>query len=102
MGRRYVTLERNQASMIQERYSCATCWSPVRVCHDERGDYISCGDDNCSCQGLVKTSTVEYMIVRNEMLAREARTVLQETVEWLRPAKREKKTEEQNMKELGF
>ena len=102
MGRRYIKLERNQASIIQDKYSCARCWSEVRVCHDKDGDYITCGDDNCRCEGLIKTSSVEYMIQKNELLAREAREVLQVQFEWLRLPKRKRLTREENMKELGF
>lgn len=102
MGKRYLHLERNQAVIIQDKYSCATCWSPVRVCHDKKGDYLSCGDDDCKCQGLIKTSSVDYLIQKNEMLAREALNVLGYHFEWLRKPKRKKLSIEENLKELGF
>jgi len=102
MGRRYVKLERNQGSIIQGHYSCATCWSPVNVCHDKKGDYITCGDDDCKCNGLMKTSSVSYLIQENELLAREAREILQVHFEWLRPKKRKKLSMIEYLKELGF
>lgn len=102
MGRRYVKLERNQAAYIQSKYSCARCWTEVRVSHDKKGDYITCGDDDCRCEGLIKTSSIEYMIRKNEALAKEAREVLQVQFEWLRLPKRKKLTREENLKELGF
>lgn len=101
MGRRYIKLERNQASMIQGKYSCARCWTPVLVCHDKNGDYISCGDDDCRCEGLIKTSSVEHLIQKNEAFAREARRVLEVQFEWIRIPKG-KHTMEENLKELGF
>jgi len=102
MGRRYVKLERNQGSLIQNWYSCATCWSSVRVCHDKDGDYITCGEDSCRCNGLVRTSTINYIIQNHELLAREAREVLQVQFEWLRLPKRKRLPTKQNLEELGF
>ena len=102
MGRRYINLERNQGSLIQGHYSCAICWTPVLVCHDKKGTYITCGDDICRCEGLIKTSSVEFYIQQSELLAREARDVLQVHFEWLRPKKRKRLTQEENLKELGF
>jgi hypothetical protein len=102
MGKRYVELERNQVLTIQWKYSCARCWTPIIVGHDERGDFLSCGDDECRCEGLIKTSSVEYMIQKNELLAREAREVLQVHFEWLRTPKRKKLSTSDYLKELGF
>jgi hypothetical protein len=102
MGKRYVKLERNQASIIQDGYSCALCWSPIRVCHDKIGDYLTCGDDNCRCEGLIKTSSIEYLIQKNELFSKQAREILQNQFEWLRLPKRKKLTIGENMKELGF
>lgn len=102
MGKRYLKLERNQASLIQGHYSCAICWTPVLVCHDKKGDYLTCGDDNCRCEGLIKTSSIEYLIQKNDMLAREARDVLQVHFDWLKPKKIKKSTQEEKLKELGF
>lgn len=102
MGRRYVKLERNQASIIQGNYSCARCWTPVLVCHDKTGDYISCGEDDCRCEGLIKTSSVEYLIRKNDVLAIEARRVLEPQFEWLKKPKKKHLSIEENIKELGF
>lgn len=103
MGRRYVELERNQGSIIQNFYSCAMCWNPVRVCHDKNGDYITCGEDNdCRCEGLIRTNSVEYMIQKNEILAKEARELLQVQFEWMRVPERKKMTEKELMEQLGF
>lgn len=102
MGKRYVELERNQSSIIQGHYSCARCWSPVRVCHDKSGDYITCGEDDCRCEGLIRTSSVQYMIDRNELLAREAIEVLGVHFEWMRPKKRERLSVKANLEQLGF
>jgi hypothetical protein len=102
MGKRYLKLERNQASIIQNSYSCALCWSPIRVCHDKDGDYLTCGDDNCRCEGLIRTSSIEYLIQKNELFSREAREILQNQFEWLRLQKKKKMTVGENMKELGF
>lgn len=102
MGKRYIKLERNQALLIQNQYSCARCWSPVRVGHDKNGDFITCGEDSCRCEGLIKTISVSYMMEMNEALAREAREILQVHFEWLRKPKRKKLTEKEYLKELGF
>lgn len=102
MGRRYVKLERNQGSLIQGWYSCATCWTPVRVCHDKDGDYISCGEDSCKCNGLIKTSSINYMIQDHELFAREARKILQTQFEWLKPKKRKSMSEKELLEELGY
>lgn len=102
MGKRYVELERNQGSLIQDWYSCARCWTPVRICHDKNGDYISCGEDDCRCEGLIKTTSVGYMMEKNEILAREARELLQIQFEWMRPTKRKVLTEEESLRELGY
>ncbi len=102
MGKRYVKLERNESGIIQGWYSCARCWSEVRVAHDKDGDFITCGDDDCRCEGLIKTKSVHYMIQENEALAREARDVLQIHFEWLRLPKKPRLTEEEYLQELGF
>jgi len=103
MGKRYVELGRNEGKLIQDWYSCARCWNPVRVCHDKNGDYITCGEDNdCRCEGLIRTSSIKYMIERNEMLAKEAMEVLQIHFEWMRPKKRERLPVGKNLEQLGF
>lgn len=99
--KRYVELERNQASIIQNWYSCAWCWNPVRVAHDKDGDYITCGDESCRCEGLITTRFVEKLIAEREIKARVAREILQEQFEWLR-IKKVKRTREELMKELGY
>lgn len=102
MGRRYVELERNQGSIIQGWYSCARCWTPVRVCHDKNGDYITCGEDDCRCEGLIKTKSIEYMMQKNELLAKETRELLQVQFEWMRIPERKKLTEKEIMEQLGY
>lgn len=102
MGKRYVVLEPNQASVIQSKYSCGRCWTPVRICHDKNGDYIQCGDSDCRCEGLIRTTSVQYMIEKSELRAKEAREVLQVHFEWLRKPKRERLSIEQNLSQLGF
>lgn len=102
MGKRYIRLERNQSTIIQDYYSCARCWSPVRVGHDKSGDFITCGEDSCRCEGLMKTSSVEYILQNDEFLAREAREILQVHFEWLRKPKRKRLTKEESLRELGF
>ena len=99
--KRYVELERNQALIIQNRYSCAWCWNPVRVAHDRDGDYITCGDESCRCEGLITTRFVEKLIAEREVKARVAREILQEQFDWLK-IKKVKRTQEENMRELGF
>lgn len=99
--KRYVEIERNHANIIQNRYRCAWCWNPVRVAHDKDGDYITCGDENCRCEGLITTRFVEKLIAEREVKARVAREILQEQFEWLR-IKKVKRTQEELMSELGF
>jgi DNA-directed RNA polymerase subunit RPC12/RpoP len=103
-GRRYVTLERNQAGIIQNRYSCSECWNPVRVCHDENGDYLECGTEGCSCKGLVTTRFVDKMIMDSLGKYMTAKYIFKDLYPELFPKsqKKEKKTEWQNLKELGF
>lgn len=103
MGKRYIELDMNEGSLIQNYYSCARCWNPVRVCHDKNGDYITCGDDNeCRCEGLIRTSSIKYMVEKNEVLAREALSLLQINFEWMRPKKRERLSVEKSLELLGF
>ena len=99
--KRYVELERNQASVIQNWYSCAWCWNPVRVAHDKDGDYITCGNEDCRCEGLITTRFVERLVAEREMKSRVAREILQEQFEWLR-IKKIHRTEKEIMEMLGY
>lgn len=101
--KRYVVLERNQADIIQNNYGCAWCWSGVRVCHDKDGDYITCGTEDCKCTGLVRLKWIDHQIAEQEMRARIARRILQNSFEWLKVVRLQgPRSEEINLRELGF
>lgn len=101
MGKRYIKLPPNQAHIIQNNYSCSQCWNRVNYCHDEKGDYLDCGTQDCKCFGLVTNKYIEYQLQVQEVKARIAIDILQEQFEWLRPVKRIK-SQSQTMHELGF
>ena len=86
-----------EAMIIQNGYGCSWCWNPVRVCHSKEGDYISCGTDDCRGTGLITLRWIEKQIQDKAAMALEAREVLKDFL-----PKKEKLTEKENMRELGF
>jgi hypothetical protein len=101
--KRYVTLEPNQAGIIQNNYGCAWCWNGVRVCHDKSGDYITCGTEDCRCSGLVSLKWIERQVEEQEARSKIARRVLQNSFEWIKIVrKQEYLTSEELIKQLGF
>jgi hypothetical protein len=99
--KKYVVLERNQAGIIQDKYSCSECWNPIRVGHDKEGDYLDCGTEGCSCKGLVTTRFVDKMILDSQSKHMTAKFVLKDLYPELFP-KKEKRTTGKMLEELGF
>jgi hypothetical protein len=100
--KRYVEIERNQAPIIQNKYSCAWCWSSLRVCHDKEGDYITCGTEDCKCDSLITTRYAKKMVEDSEVRARTARAFLEKSCEWLKLPEKKKLSEKESLEMLGF
>jgi len=97
--KRYIQLERNQAGIIQSKYCCAWCWGELRVCHDENGDYITDGNDECRGSGFVTKGFVKHQIEKKYFDFIVAKEVLQD---YFPKEVREKRPVGKMMEELGF
>ena len=103
MSKKYITLEPNQAGIIQEKYGCSDCWNRVNACHDKDGDYLDCGTENCPQHGLVRLSWIERQINDNYFVASTARRILQDSFAWVKVVRAQApRSIEINLHELGF
>lgn len=99
--RKYLVFERNQATIIQDRYSCAGCWNRVICGHDKNGDFMDCETEDCNLPGLVSSRYVEKRLQEGEAEYRTAQEVLGNSIEWMKRMTGNLSIGE-NLRQLGF
>ncbi len=103
MARVYQTFHRNEASIIQDSYCCAGCWNRILCGHDQDGDFMDCGTDDCNLPGLVSAKWVKYRMQQSAVEWIETKQVLSESLEWRNFINKQSGlTVRENLKELGF